>query len=106
MPFAFPFVADAVRTPLPEGAVESAFEGYVPHKGSDTEDEGEKVRTRKGKGRVKEVEQEVEEGDDRLYCVCRRLYDPEVSGGVSCDNERKLMVRSQRTMIACDKCVR
>lgn len=69
----------------------SPFASYTPPQGgSDTDDDGdresgnieeggEKVR-RKGKGRVKEIDLFVEEeGDDRLYCVCRLLYDTEVS---------------------------
>lgn len=32
----------------------------------------------KGKSRARTEEEEREESDDRLYCVCRELYDPEV----------------------------
>lgn len=76
-------------TLLPQNIrLSSPFASYTPPQGgSDTDDDGdnvgeeggEKVR-RKGKGRVKEIDLFVEEeGDDRLYCVCRLLYDPEVS---------------------------
>lgn len=76
----------AVKTELPTSIKLSApFESYTPYRLSDSEDEREKDapamhwRNRKGKGRVKEVKDVEEEEDDRLYCVCKELYDAEVS---------------------------
>lgn len=79
-------------TPLPNIRLSSPFVSYAPPGAgvseiSDNEgDGGEDTaiaalnnQRRKGKERVKEVEQVEEEGDDRLYCVCGTLYDPEVS---------------------------
>jgi hypothetical protein len=55
---------------------------------SDYEERTTNSRQRKGKEKEKVVaaEEEEDEVDDRLYCVCRQLYDPE------------------RMMIACDRC--
>ncbi|GAA5856887.1 hypothetical protein JCM9279_007590 [Rhodotorula babjevae] len=41
---------------------------------------------RKGKNRANRAKEDDEEVDDRLYCICKELYDPE------------------RMMIACDSC--
>lgn len=72
-----------IRTVLPEMDLSGPFETYAPRKGgSDTEDEeAGRLQRRKGKGKVREVEKAdlEQEGDDRLYCVCRRLYDNDVS---------------------------
>lgn len=82
-------------TILPNIRLSSPFASYTPPQGgSESEDElekdgngnsgaggdeAEKVR-KKGKGKVKEIDLFVEEeGDDRLYCICRQLYDTEVS---------------------------
>lgn len=71
-----------VSTPLPDLDLSGPFAIYVPPGGNSSEEEdGVKLQRRKGKGRVKEVEKDQvgeEEGDDRLYCVCQELYDPEV----------------------------
>ncbi|ORY90300.1 hypothetical protein BCR35DRAFT_137418 [Leucosporidium creatinivorum] len=89
-----PFVRPA-KTPLPPGPLSAPFESYAPPRGSDSEeDDLAKAwhNRRKGKGRVKvatngqEQGEEEEEEDDRLYCICQKLYDPD------------------RIMIACDKC--
>lgn len=62
------------------------FSEYEPPGGneSDGEDEATRAAARRRKGarrdREKErEEEEEEEKDDRLYCVCRQLYDPDVS---------------------------
>lgn len=82
-----PFVRPA-KTQLPAGPLSTPFESYAPPRGSDSEeDDVAKAwnNRRKGKGRVKvamngqEHGEEEEEEDDRLYCICQKLYDPEVS---------------------------
>ncbi|GAA5867586.1 hypothetical protein JCM1840_002562 [Sporobolomyces johnsonii] len=77
------------------------FESYIPpHAGAESDEEDEEELKRraqqrraatlaaKGKSRAKIAEERGGEGeeDDRLYCVCQELYDPE------------------RMMIACDRC--
>ncbi|BGP44232.1 COMPASS (complex proteins associated with Set1p) component [Rhodotorula kratochvilovae] len=85
----------------PRPALPRAFEAYRPPRRAtiggdedetDSEDEEARRRARraqeaarKGKNRAKAKEDD-EEVDDRLYCVCEELYDPE------------------RMMIACDGC--
>lgn len=82
-----PYVRPA-KTELPTGPLSAPFESYAPPRASDSEeDDLAKAwsNRRKGKGRVKvatngqeQGEEEVEE-DDRLYCICQKLYEPEVS---------------------------
>ncbi|GAA6053551.1 hypothetical protein JCM3770_005190 [Rhodotorula araucariae] len=86
----------------PRPQLPGAFEAYRPprratlgdEEETDSEDEDARRRersrraqeaARKGKNRAK-AKEEDEEVDDRLYCVCQELYDPE------------------RMMIACDAC--
>lgn len=70
------------------------FANYQPPSGpggrrnDDSEDEaggrgfgarrGNKGKGRKGPQEVEEEELEAEETDDRLYCICQSLYDPDV----------------------------
>ena len=77
----------------PRPALPRAFEAYRPPRRAtiggdedetDSEDEEARRRARraqeaarKGKHRAK-AKEEDEEVDDRLYCVCEELYDPEV----------------------------
>lgn len=83
--------------PSTTSSLSPAFQNYVtPRIGpggaplTDSEDDEDEDATRKrvqarraatlaakGKSRARE-EEEKEESDDRLYCVCRELYDPEV----------------------------
>ncbi|GAA5919910.1 hypothetical protein JCM6882_005488 [Rhodosporidiobolus microsporus] len=96
------FVHPRLRSPPPH-PLPSAFEAYRPPKGgkanddSDDEDGDEEQRRRErarraaaaARGKKKrdlEEEDDGEEKDDRLYCICKELYNPE------------------RMMIACDKC--
>lgn len=51
----------------------------------DDEDARRKERSRraaeaarKGKNRANRAKEDDEEVDDRLYCICKELYDPEV----------------------------
>ncbi|GAA5879901.1 hypothetical protein JCM8547_005314 [Rhodosporidiobolus lusitaniae] len=90
-------------SPSSDPPLPAAFTDYRPPKGgkpqddSDSDDEETRRRERakraaaasRGKRRRRgddDEEEDSEEKDDRLYCVCRKLYDPE------------------RMMIACDKC--
>ena len=68
------------------------FLEYEPPRGNESEEddaEGRVSGRRKGRGAVsnsrrdreKEVEEhddDEEEKDDRLYCICKELYDPDV----------------------------
>ncbi|KAL8277393.1 hypothetical protein RQP46_010233 [Phenoliferia psychrophenolica] len=93
LPYLFNFAPPPLPVQRPEWLSRPYLE-YEPPGGNESEEEDEASRAasrRKGKGsrRDKEKEQEVdeeEEKDDRLYCICRQLYD------------------NDRTMIACDKC--
>ncbi|GAA5923720.1 SPP1 family PHD finger domain-containing protein [Sporobolomyces koalae] len=95
----------SVVEPSVGAGLSASFRTYVPPRigpngtvVSDSEEEDEDVvRKRaqakrsaalaaKGKSRARQEEEAREEADDRLYCVCRELYDPE------------------RLMIACDQC--
>ncbi|GAA5933685.1 hypothetical protein JCM1841_005505 [Sporobolomyces salmonicolor] len=88
-------------SPSTRPRLSAPFESYMPPRAgaeSDEEDEEELKRraqqrraatlAARGKSRAKIAEERGGEGeeDDRLYCVCQELYDPE------------------RMMIACDRC--
>ncbi|GAA6019027.1 hypothetical protein JCM10207_006292 [Rhodosporidiobolus poonsookiae] len=98
--YVHPSLSDPTRARLP-----AAFESYAPPKtnklgeSDDEEDEAERRRERARKAaqsaarererrgkRGKEKRGDGDEEDDRLYCICQELYNPE------------------RMMIACDKC--
>lgn len=63
------------------------FDNYTPGEGSSSDEEVyESKQRRKGKGRAMRettekariADDDDDEHDDRLYCLCRRLYDPNV----------------------------
>lgn len=76
------------KTPAAPGPLSAPFDTYAPPRGSDSEDDDfikAWQQRRKGKGRVRvavygqEHGEEEEEDDERLYCVCQKNYDPDVS---------------------------
>lgn len=76
-------VGDAVaETDTAHVRVSSVFTSYVPNVADDSdEEEGAQAakRGRKGKTKLREFgKAEEDEQDDRLYCICRQLYDPDV----------------------------
>ncbi|GJN91918.1 hypothetical protein Rhopal_004943-T1 [Rhodotorula paludigena] len=80
---------------LPRATLPAAFEAYAPPRratfgvgddDSDSEDEDARRKERqrraamqkgKSKAKAKEDEEDDSEVDDRLYCICKELYDPE-----------------------------
>lgn len=63
--------------------VSSLFTSYVPDIVSDSEDEDQAAQSKRGKRNKTKLREfgkpeDDEEQDDRLYCVCRKLYDPDV----------------------------
>lgn len=95
--------------PSTTSSLSPAFRSYVaPKIGAggapltDSEDEEDEDAARKraqarraatlaakGKSRARNEEEEKEESDDRQYCVCKELYDPEVRNFLHFYNHRR-----------------
>jgi hypothetical protein len=101
------------RIPLPKLAkFQAPVALYQPLGDDDDLDEGGRTVKRKGKSKQKQADvEEMEEVDDRLYCICKSRYDAnvDVSSVFRCQSfathvtDSILFLPPQRAMIACDK---